>query len=105
MVAYLKASGNEKTYSDYLWVAQEAEKEEAMEAFCNLPMASTSRPKVMSFLPLQKFKGSQPAVTPSSWVAHLEEENTNKEEYVNGNDLDGTKGIIEEFIVCLTRAV
>ena len=28
MVAYLKASTNEKTYSDYLWATQEAEKEE-----------------------------------------------------------------------------
>ena len=31
MVAYLKASTNKKTYSDYLWAAREAEKEEAME--------------------------------------------------------------------------
>ena len=29
MVAYLKASTNEKTYSDYLWPVREAEKEEA----------------------------------------------------------------------------
>ena len=33
MVAYLKASTNEKTYSDYLQAAREAEKEEAMEPF------------------------------------------------------------------------
>ena len=31
MVVYLKASTNKKTYSDYLWTAREAEKEEAME--------------------------------------------------------------------------
>ena len=35
MVAYLKANTNEKTYSDYLQVAREAEKEEAMEPSCN----------------------------------------------------------------------
>ena len=31
MVAYLKASNNKKMYSDYLWAAREAKKEEAME--------------------------------------------------------------------------
>ena len=31
MVAYLKASPQEKTYSDYLWAAREAEKEDSME--------------------------------------------------------------------------
>ena len=31
MVAYLKASTNEKMYSDYLQAVREAEKEEAME--------------------------------------------------------------------------
>ena len=56
MVAYLKASANEKMYSDYLWVAQEAEKGEAMESSCNHAVASTSKPKAMSFFPLQKLK-------------------------------------------------
>ena len=31
MVAYLKASPQEKTYSDYLWAVREAEKEDSME--------------------------------------------------------------------------
>ena len=31
MVAYLKASPQEKTYSDYLWAAREVEKEDSME--------------------------------------------------------------------------
>ena len=35
MVAYLKASTNEKTYSDYLWAVSEAEKEEAMRPLHN----------------------------------------------------------------------
>ena len=35
MVAYLKANINEKTYSDYLRAAREAEKEESMEPSWN----------------------------------------------------------------------
>ena len=35
MVAYLKASTNEKTCSDFLWPAREAEKEKAMEPSCS----------------------------------------------------------------------
>ena len=54
---------------------------------------------------LQKLKGSQPVATPSAWVAHLEEESTNREEYVNSEDPDSIKGITKEFIVCLSRAV
>ena len=49
----------------------------------------------MSFFPLQKLKGSQPAMTPSTRVAHLEEDSTNKEEYIGGKDPDGIKGITE----------
>ena len=35
MVAYLKASLHEKTYSDYLQAAREVEKEETMELYQN----------------------------------------------------------------------
>ena len=59
----------------------------------------------MSFFPLWKLKGSQPTVTPSAQVAHLEEESANKEEYIDGEEPDGIEGITEEFILCLTRAV
>ena len=52
MVAYLKASTNEKTYSDYLQGAREAEKEEAMEPSHSQTADSTGRPKAMSFFPL-----------------------------------------------------
>ena len=104
MVAYLKASSNEKMYSDYLWAVQEAEKEEVMEPSCNPPAASTSRPWVMNFFPLWKLKGSQPTTTPSTWAVHLEEESADKEEYINGKDPDGIEGVTKEFIVCLTRA-
>ena len=83
MVACLKASSNEKTYSDDLQAAQEVEKEEAMEASHNLPTASTSKPRVMNLFPLQKLKGSQLAVTSSTQVAHLEEESANKEKKIS----------------------
>ena len=68
------------------------------------PMASANKPQVMSFFPLQKLKGSQPTMTPSAWVAHLEEESANKEECIDSEDPDGIKGITKEFIVCLARA-
>ena len=100
MVAYLKASGNEKMYSDYLWAALEAEKEEAMEPSHHPPVASTSKPRAMSFFLMQKLKGSQSAVTPSAWVAHQEEENADKEECINSEDPDGIEDVTEEFIVC-----
>ena len=63
MVAYLKASPHEKTYSDYLQAAREAEKEESMELSqnpCNQAIDNTAKPKATSFFPLQKLKGSQP---------------------------------------------
>ena len=61
MVAYLKASTDEKTYSDYLQAVRETEKEKAMEPSCSQTANNTTKPKVMSFFPLQKPKGIQPA--------------------------------------------
>ena len=52
MVAYLKASTNEKTYSDYLWAVRETEKEEVMEPSHSQTADNTSKPKVTSFFPL-----------------------------------------------------
>ena len=52
MVANLKASNNEKTYSDYLWAVREAEKEEAMEPSHNQMADNQPQPKAMSSLPL-----------------------------------------------------
>ena len=51
MMAYLKASANEKMYSDYFWAAREAEKEEAMEPCCSQTTNKTSKTKVVSFFP------------------------------------------------------
>ena len=92
-------------YSDYLQVAQEVEKKEAMEPTNTPPMASTSKPWMMSFFLLWKLKGSQPAMTPSAQVVHPEEKSTNKEECINSEDPDGIEGITKEFIVYLARAV
>ena len=105
MVAYLKATANEKTYSDYLQAAWEAEKEEMIELSWSSAMASTSNPRATSFFPLQKLKGSQLAITPSVWMAHLEGKSANKEESIGGEDPDSIEGVTKEFTVCLARAV
>ena len=76
-----------------------------MEASQNLATASTSRPRVTIFFPLQKLKSSQLAITSSTWVMHLDERSTDEEEGIDGDDTDGIKGITEEFIACLARAV
>ena len=55
MVAYLKASPHEKTYSNYLWAAREVEKEDSMELSenpWNQPIDNTAKPKTTSFFPL-----------------------------------------------------
>ena len=52
MDAYLKTSTNEKTYSDYLQAAREAEKEEVMEPCCSQMADNTSKAKATSFFPL-----------------------------------------------------
>ena len=105
MVAYLKASTDEKTYSDYLHAVWEAEKEEVMEPSCSQTADNTCKPKAMSFFPLQKLKGTQPMKTPVVWVAHLEEESTNKEEGTESEDPSGIEGVTEEFIMHLARTV
>ena len=104
MVAYLKASTNEKTYSDYLWAGKEAEKEEVIEPSCSQTADSTSKSKVISFFPLQKLKGTQPGRTPAVQLMHLEE-NADKEKGTENKDPDDIEGITEEFIVHLARAV
>ena len=51
MVAYLKASTNEKTYSNYLWAVREAEKEEAMEPSHSQTADNSTKPKATSVFP------------------------------------------------------
>ena len=74
MLAYLKASANEKMYFDYLWVAREAEKEEVMEPSYSQTTDKPSKPKATSFFPLWKLKGTQPTKIPAIGTVHLEEE-------------------------------
>ena len=104
MVAYLKATPNEKTYSDYLHATWEAEKE-TMEPSHGHTADSPAKPKVMSFFPLRKLKGIQPIKTPAVWLAHLEEEAPDNKEGTDSEDPDGLDGMTEKFMVCLTRAV
>ena len=105
MVAYLKASTYKKTYSDYLWAARGAEKEEVMEPSHSQTANNTSKPKAMSFFPLQKLKGTQPTKSPAVHVVHSEEEGSDKEGGTESEDPNGIEGVTEEFIVCLARAV
>ena len=55
MVAYLKASPQEKTYSDYLWATREAEKDSSMvlsQSSKGQRTNNTVKPKATSFFPL-----------------------------------------------------
>ena len=108
MVAYLKASLHEKTYSEYLWAAREVEKEDYMELSRNLRnqvIDSTTKPKTTSFFPLQKLKGNQPVPKIAAMhLAHLEEESAKRDEDVESKDPDSIDRVIEEFMVHLGRA-
>ena len=99
MVAHLKASTNEKTYSDNLQAMREAEKEEAVEPSHSPITNNITKPKVTSFFPLWILKGTQPARIPAVWLAHLKEEGVKKEEGAESEDPNGIKGVTEEFIV------
>ena len=105
MVAYLKATLSEKTYSDYLFVVWEAEKKEAMEPSWGHTVDSTCQHKVTSFFPLRRLKETQPTKTPAVQLAHLEEEAADNEEGAESEDPDGLDGMTEEFMVCITRDV
>ena len=105
MVAYLKVSANEKTYSIYLWVVREAEKEEVFEPSFSQTPDKPSKPKVMSFFPLHKLKGTQPTKTPAMRAVHLEEEGSSKEAGAKSKDPDRINGVTEEFIIHLARVV
>ena len=83
MVVYLKASPQEKMYSNYLQAMREAKKVDSMERFQSQTAENAAKPKVTSFFPLWKLKGTQPAVKMSAvCLVHLEEESTKKDEGV-----------------------
>ena len=108
MVAYLKARPQEKTYSDYLWAAREAEKEDSMELSQspqNQATDNTAKPRTTGFFPLWKLKGNQPVPKmPVMHLAHLEVESARKDEEVESND-PGIDEVTEEFMVHLVRAM
>ena len=109
MVAYLKASPHEKTYSHYLWAEREAEKEDFMELShspCNQVIDNTAKSKTTSFFPLQKLKGNQPVPKMATvHLAHLEEESAKRDKEVESKDPDSMDGVMEEFMVCLVWAM
>ena len=106
MVAYPKAGLQVRTYSDYLRAAWEAEKEDSME-LPRGPRAQTTdnAPKLWatSFFPLWKLSGNQP--TSKTPAVHLEEEDTRRDEDKESDNPGRIKGVTEEFMVCLARAV
>ena len=104
-MAYLKASTNEKTYSNYLQAAREVEKEEVMEPSHSQITKKTGKPKVMSIFPLQKVKSTQPTKTPMVRVVHLEEEGSDEEVDAESEDPVGINGVTGKFIMHLARAV
>ena len=85
---------------------REAEKEDSMEPSQSHTLDNKAKPKLTSFFPLQKLKGSKPTVKMSTaHLAHLEEKSVEKDEAVDSEDPDGMKGVTEEFMVHLVRAV
>ena len=109
MVAYLKAGPHVRTYSDYLRAAREAEKEDSIELSWSPRVPATDGPsklRATSFFPLMKLKGSQPFMKkPAIHLAQLEEEGADDGEDLESDNPDGIKGVTEEFMVWLARAV
>ena len=62
MVAYLKAGPQVRTYSDYLRVTREAEKEDSIKLSWSSRIQTAdnlSKPRATSFFPLRKLKDNQ----------------------------------------------
>ena len=109
MVAYLKVGLQVRMQSDYLRATWEAEKEDSIELPQGLRTQTTNappQPRTTSFFPLRKLKGNQPLLKkPAVHLANLEEEDTSNNEDQENDDPDRIKGITEEFMVHLARAV
>ena len=109
MVAYLKAGPQIRTYLNYLRATREAKKEDSIElsqSSRTQTMDSPSKPRTTSFFPLRKLKGSQPfPKKPTVCLAQLEEEDADDGEELESDDPNGIKGVTEEFMVWLARAV
>ena len=76
-----------------------------MEPIHSQTTDNRAKPKVMSFFPQWKLKGTQPTKTPAEYVMNLREEGSDKEGGAVTEDPNGIKTVTEEFIVHLTRAV
>ena len=109
MVAYLKVGPQVRTYSDYLRVTREAEKEDSIELSRSSRIQTAdgpSKPSTTSFFPLRKLKGNQPfSKKPAIQLVQLEEEDADNGENPESDNPDGIKGVMEEFMVWLARAV
>ena len=109
MVAYLEADPQVRTYSNYLRATQEAEKEDSLELPQGPRTQATDvppKPRATSFFPLRKLKGNQPTLKmPAVHLAHLEEEDTSGNEDQESDDPSRIKGVMEEFMVHLARAI
>ena len=96
-------------YSDYLRATREAEKEYSIELSQGSRFQTAdgpSKPRTTSFFPLRKLKGNQPpSKKPTIHLAQLEEEDADDGDDLESDDLNGLKGVMEEFMVQLTRAV
>ena len=109
MVAYLKVGPQVRMYSDYLRATREAEKEDSIELSWGSRFQAAdgpSKPRTTSFFPLRKLKGNQPPPKkPAVCLAQLEEEDADDGDNPENDDPNGLKGVMEEFMVQLTRAV
>ena len=109
MVAYLKVGPQVRMYSDYLRAAREAAKEDLIELPWSSRIQATdspSKPRTPSFFPLRKLKGNQSfSKKPAVCLAQLEKEEADDNEDPESDDPDGIKGVMEEFMVQLARAV
>ena len=98
-----------RTYSDYLRATREAEKEDSIELSWSPRAPATDGPsklRATSFFPLRKLKGSQLFTKkPAVHLAQLEEEGANDGKDLESDGPDGIKGVTEEFMVQLARAV
>ena len=109
MVAFLKADLQVRSYSDYLRVVWEGEKEDSMELPRGLRGQTTdnaSKLQATILVPLQKLKGNQPASKiPAVHFAHFEEEDAGRDKDEESNDPGGIQGVTKEFMVHFARVV
>ena len=103
MVAYLKVGPQVRTYSDYLRVTREAEKEDSIELSQSSRIQAADgpfKPRTTSFFPLRKLKGNQPlSKKPTVCLTQLEEEDTDDVEDPESDDPGGIEEVMEEFMV------